>query len=198
MKKSKRGQFYLIAAVIICFIMVSFAVISNYVYVKSTPEKFYDIGDILKREGTKVVEYSQATNSNLDENIQKYLSLYKDYLDSNLNADFDLVIFYGSISPGAGTITARSFSRESLGDISLDLGTGYTTLVQGATTVRIGSEEVSINPNLDSKTVQVSLTSRSAGRTFNVQAPVLSDNNFIFVMTTSDEFNNYVQTNFQQ
>jgi hypothetical protein len=194
MKSTKRGQFYLIAAAIIIFILVGLVAVSNYVYVKQEPKKFYDIGDILGREGAKVVEYAAITQSDMNATINSYLEIYADYLDKNINANFELIIFYGSVKDQK--ISAKRFYRSSTGGVSICFsGTPCQTI--GSDEVRIADEQATVIENPKSKTVNVTITSERAG-SLSVEVPILKDNNFVFVMSTSDEFNNYIQTNFQE
>jgi hypothetical protein len=195
MKRGKRGQFYLIAAAIIIFILVGFALISNYVSVKKTPQKFYDIGDVLKREGANVITYSINTQQDVNTNIQTYLSLYKQYLEKNLNSDFNLVIFYGNINSSSRSIAAQIFTRASLGEITLVFG-GHQTFRTGGSQVQINKTEWSVQQNVNGNTANITLYSNRTGATQSIIVPLLQDNNFAFVMTSNDEFNNYVQQSF--
>jgi hypothetical protein len=193
MKRGKKGQFYLIAAGIIIFIIVSMVAVSNSVYVKTQPQKFYDIGDVLGREGAKVIEFASFTNGDVNQNINNYLNLYKDYLDKNINTDFQLLIFYGSITDKK--INVKTFSRSSTGDTSLCIS-GAQCISVPSSEVAIKSSQTDVIDGPDGKIVNVTITSSITGQVVSVIVPVLPDNNFVFVMSSNDEFNKYVQTNF--
>jgi hypothetical protein len=195
MKRGKRAQFYLIAAAIIIFILVSLATISNYISVRKEPQKLYDIGDVLQREGAKVVEYATINGTSSNILIQRYLSVYRSYLETNLNEDFDLIIFYGGINLTGNSISASRFTRASLGDISISIP-GGTTYVTGGTNVVINNSEWSLTTNQGQKIVNVTIISNRTGQGFSTNVPILPDNNFVFVMTSSDGFNNYIRTSF--
>lgn len=193
MKRGKKGQFYLIAAGIIIFIIVSMVVVSNSVYIKTQPQKFYDIGDVLGREGAKVIEFASFTKVDVNQNINNYLNLYKDYLDKNINADFQLLIFYGSITDQQ--IKVKTFSRSSTGDTTLCIsGTLCSSVPSTEVAIKDGTTQVINGP--DGKIVNVTISSTSSRQGISVIVPVLPDNNFVFVMSSNDEFNKYVQTNF--
>jgi hypothetical protein len=196
MKKEKKGQFYLIAAGIIVFIIISLGAITNYVYVRSEPQKFYDIGDVLGREGVKVIEYAQFNKQNINQTVNRYLEVYEDYLDTNLNTDFDLIIFYGNITDEK--INAKRYTRSSMGQVTISLGQGVNARVAGGSEVIIRNEQAQVTTDADGRNVNVTLKPNQDKPSINMKVPVLPDNNFVFVMTTSDEFNRYIQTSFQQ
>ena len=188
MKRGKKAQFYLIAAGIIVFILISLALVSNYASVKKEPQKFYDIGDVLQREGPSVVAYSVNNEEDVNDNIRKYIDLYKDYLDKNLNTDFDLIIFYGDVTNS--NITALRFTRDSLGDLSINFGPTQFGGI-GGTEVYVNESEWRVNIGLN--TVNVTLTSQRTGENKTIEVPILGENNFAFIMTSNDGFNTYIR-----
>ena len=76
---NKKGQFYLLAAIIIIIVIVGFATVSNYLKKKGTV-KLYDIKDELQIESGEVLEYGiseEITDINdlrilIDDFIVKY------------------------------------------------------------------------------------------------------------------------------
>lgn len=189
-KRSKRAQFYILAAVIIIFVIIWFASITNYVAYKKEPEKFYDLGKTLKIEGVEVINNLNFENpGSIDENIALYLDLFADYTNQHLEEDFNLIILYGDVDQDSN-ISARVYSRGSNGGVVFYLGqeTIFTEDIVG-----LNKTEVSLSVNQDN-TVDVTLLGPD-GQIRTETVPILNDNNFIFVMTTSDGFNQYVQTN---
>ena len=187
--KTKKAQFYIIAAIVIVIALLSLAAITNYVQVKKTPQKFYDLADILKTESKYVTENAIYTNKDVNSNIESYLFLFAKYLEENTQEDFNLIIFYGNIE--SNNVTGKIFSRASLGGVNLYLGSDSFS-VQGGTDVKMDSTKVQvngINPNL--KTVNVTISSK--GLNITQTLPVLEDNNFLFVMTSNQDFNQYIQ-----
>ncbi len=78
---NKRGQFYLIAAVIIIAIILGFVVISNYSRTDSST-KLYDLGEQLEIESAEVLDY--GTYNELDEvdmeNLwESFIEAYSDF-----------------------------------------------------------------------------------------------------------------------
>ena len=189
----KRAQFYIISAVIIIFIIMSLASISNYVYVKKQPEKTVSLTDVLKIEGEKIVENAEYNKGDLNTNIESYLNLFKNYLEENTQEDLSLVIIYGDIN--LNNVQGQVFTRASTGNVNLDLGGDLISVAQGS--------RIEVNPATDievkgisSQEKTVSLTIGEGAESMTATIPLLEDNNFVFVMTTSDGFNRYVKESF--
>ena len=189
LNKNKKGQFYLIAAMIIIFIIVGFAGISTKLGVKKEPQKFYDVGQILKSEGIQVVDYTNYDiGANLNTNVGSYLDLFANYTQDNINEDFSMIILYGDVV--SGNIDATGYSRTSGGGVSYYLGGETAPLsVQSVGPLNKTQYIYKVNPD---NTVDITLIGESGNITQTL--PILSDNNFMFVMTTSSGFNQYIQS----
>jgi len=185
----KKGQFYIIAAVIIIFVIIGLAVVTNSVSVRKQPTKFYDLGDILKTEGIQVVQYSEYSQSNVNDNLNLYLDLFSSYIQTHTTEDFSLVILYGDAT-GGGNVQGKVLQRTTEGGVSVSISGGQPITVTQQTDVTIGNTAVTQN---DDNTVNVTLTS-SDGINITQTLPVLQDNNFVFVMTSSQGLNQYIQT----
>ena len=192
--KGKKAQFYLIAAVIIVMVILSLAAVSNYVNVKKTPQKFYDLADILNSEGKYVVLNAAYTDKNVNTNIENYLYLFSKYLEDNTDEDFNIIIFYGDSK--SNNVTGKVYSRSSIGNVNIYLGDSPFT-VQGGETVSINSTSVQVKDAGEGKK-EVEVVIYSKGLNITQTLPILADNNFVFVMTTSQEFNQYVQNSINQ
>jgi len=186
--KNKKAQFYLIAAVAIIIVILSLTAVTNYARIKKTPQKFYDLGELLKTESKYVTDNALFNNKDVNSNIESYLELYSKYLEANTDQDFNLIIFYGNID--SGDISGKVYSRASTGNVNIYLGDNPFT-VQGGDRVDISSAKVNVNNDDGKKTVNITINSGGLNITQNL--PVLEDNNFLFIMTTNDNFNTYIQ-----
>lgn len=187
--KSKKAQFYIIAAIIIVITLLSLAAITNYVQVKKPPQKFYDLADILKGESKYIVENAIYTQKDVNTNIETYLALFAAYLAENTDEDFNLIIFYGNAQ--SQNIIGKIYSRASMGNVNIYLGQNPFT-VQGGSTIQTTDTSVKVTEtNETSKTVEVVINSK--GLNITQTLPVLEDNNFVFVMTSNQGFNQYIQ-----
>jgi hypothetical protein len=88
--KNKRGQFFLIAAVVIIVITISIMTISN--YTQSNDEtNIDDLGDEMDIESKSVLDYwasNGKTDDELDELMETFIENYVNGLDNNKNIYF--------------------------------------------------------------------------------------------------------------
>lgn len=119
---NKRGQFFLIAALIIVVITIGLSTV--YVSLKTQPEDFrvYDLSDEINFESSKVIdvgilegeESSVITYNNLKDLTTSY---------AILNPESDFIIYYGNEEG----IQARSYENEEGGTVGFNLGGTETT-----------------------------------------------------------------------
>lgn len=88
--KQKRGQFYLIAAMIVISLIIGFAVVSNYLEKKQTI-KLYDLGEELGIESENVLDYgtyNEYNDTDMDELIRSFIENYVDYVQEGIEIYF--------------------------------------------------------------------------------------------------------------
>jgi hypothetical protein len=79
--KKKRGQFYLITALIIAFFIVTITITTNYSKKKSFRE-LYDIGEELKTESEKIFDYgiyNKLNDSGMENLLTNFTKIYTKY-----------------------------------------------------------------------------------------------------------------------
>jgi len=187
--QNRKAQFYIISAVIIIFVIIGLAVVTNYVSVKKEPEKFYDVGDILK-QGATVVDYAEYKGINVEDQIELYISLFENYTRLNPEEKFNFWIIYGNITNGE--VRAINYSTESSGGVGISFG---RTVATAGYSVILAKQQVLMAVNPVDNTVNVTMT--SGNNTIITKVPVFQDNNFAFVMTTSNGFNDYILTSLE-
>jgi hypothetical protein len=186
MKRGKKGQFYLIAAVIIILVILGLVGVKNYISVKKEPKNFMEIGDTLQLEGGYVVENAAYNKGNVNQNTQEYLNLFSNYMEQNTNEDFNMIIVYGDIT--GNQVQGKSYYRQSSGEICLD-----NSCAPGSSTINVTDISCTVN-DVTPKTANCTMTIGTQTLTHTV--PILEDNNFVFVMTTSKGLSQYIQTSF--
>jgi len=190
---SKKAQFYIISAVIIIFIILSLAAVSNYASVKKQPEKLLQLSDVLKTEGQYVLENAKYNQGNVEQNIQSYVNLFSNYTQQTTSEDFSMIILYGNVN--ANFINGLSVTKSSTGKVIYDLGDGNTVVISGGNQISVTPSDVHVSSvSATEKTASITIT--SGNNTLSRTVPVLEDNNFIFVMATNDGFNQYIRENF--
>jgi len=126
-RRCKRGQFYLIAAVIIVLVVISMSSVVTYSIVKSQPKSVTELSQTLETESPKVIKYGLYNNQNIsalmenftEKDFAGYFGLSSDYATTNITFVYGnktqlTVVKYiktdsGGISFGTSQIPTRSF-----------------------------------------------------------------------------------------
>ena len=90
----KRGQFYLIGAIIVIAAIIGFAAVSNVVTKKSSI-KIYDVKDELQIEGGEVLEYCVTKGG--APKTDDFIEEYQKYQDT-IGEDRELYFIYGDVN----------------------------------------------------------------------------------------------------
>ena len=125
----KRGQFFILASVILSLVVASLASVGNYVFANKEPEKFYNLGDELKYESGQIIDYSVHKGSDagvMEGNIDSFnMQVAENILDQD--PDMEFYFIYGDKSK---VVVDTSYAKEWGGgevesDISLFIGGTY-------------------------------------------------------------------------
>ena len=112
----KRGQFYLMAAIIISFILFSLISISTYIIVNPKPQTIDDISSDLNRESYNLIEYGIYNKENLQELLTKFTSDdVGEYYLKKTGDNSNIIFVYGNREG----ISALQYNRKISGTISL-------------------------------------------------------------------------------
>ena len=112
----KKGQFYLIAAIIIIVVLFGLTGVTNYLIKKPDLVRYYDISRQLNLESESVVNYGIANNAEIDTLLQQFTENYGQYLGEGEQAN--LYFIYGDES----SVTVYSYQVEDQGGINLIIG----------------------------------------------------------------------------
>ena len=113
-KRGKKGQFYLIAAIVIAIIVFGLVSVSNYAKVEKKDMTIYEAGDELKGETSKVVDYALVKNEDVSGMINNWTELY---VLANEGEDVENWVFvYGNKTNS----TVLVFSKTDSGSITLE------------------------------------------------------------------------------
>ncbi len=173
--KSKKGQFYLIAAIIIIAIMIGFAAISNYAKKRGTI-KLYDLGEELGIESANVLDYgtySELNETQMQSLIEDFIENYAAYLGEGRN----LYFIFGNEKK----ITIMGY-QELATDISLE---------SGGEVLVVGGGEPSFSKEFFPGSRLVVITINKVEYTFRLK----SGENFYFIIYEEIGGEEYVVTN---
>ncbi len=121
----KRGQFFLIAALIIAVII--FGLRASYVSLSSPAEdtRIYDLSEEINFESSQVIDSGVVEGQGEEQIYNNLKELTKSYAELNPNSD--LAVYYGNETE----IKAVSYETSSSGEVGFNLGgtqTGFTTI----------------------------------------------------------------------
>ncbi len=180
--KNKRGQFYIVAAIVIVLILGGIASIKTYAIVKPKPKTIYDLSSELKEETSRIVDYGIY---NEDENLSSVLD---DFIETEFASYFfqktenaEIILIYGNRE----NLFAVQYDEESLGTISATIGTGtidWTSLeeVSNKIPIEISPGEDVVEVNFQNKTYEFDL---------------MENEMFYFVIVEERDGEVYVETN---
>ncbi len=147
---SKRGQFYLIAAVIIIVIIFGLVSSKNITTTEAKPVRFYDLSQDYGAETSKVIDYGTYNKFspavNISEKIQNISAVYAQY-GKEKGINFNLTVVYGNttshslinVTSVSSNIMLGTTSTSRSGYDIIDVGTqsSYNTLPQETVVIHV-------------------------------------------------------------
>jgi hypothetical protein len=91
---AKRGQFFLLAAVILSVAVLSFGAVTNKAISQDEPENFYDFTYEVEREVGAVIDYEVYRGFGNDVNLDEFVELLVDDIKER-NLDSGFLLMYG-------------------------------------------------------------------------------------------------------
>jgi hypothetical protein len=155
----KRGQFFIIATVIIIIALIGAVTIYNNASSPKEDSKVFDLSTEMQFEGSQVID-SSVFNALSSTKTDEYIKNLTDYY-AQLNPDSDILIVYGNGS-------AIQYTCDPTG--SVGLGQSSTKSCERTTQT--------INPQRTSETITVKFINDTIEREFQLRP----DNNFYIIL----------------
>lgn len=95
--KNKRGQFYIIAAILILIVVAGIIGVKTYVTTTPEPRGIESIGSELKEESFRVVDYGIYNDKNVTEYLNNFTDNYAPYFLKKTN-NANIIFVYGNRS----------------------------------------------------------------------------------------------------
>jgi len=120
---NKRGQFYIIAAIIIVLAISGLMSIATYAIAKPSPKTIYDLGSDLNKEGSRIIDYGVYSR----EDIRKLMDNFTDkefapyFLQKTDNAN--ILFVYGDRTDLWGV----RYDTVSTGEVTATIGGAQTS-----------------------------------------------------------------------
>ena len=181
----RRGQFYLIAAIVIIAIIIGFVTVQNYSQKPTT--KIYDLSDELGIESDQVVEYGivntmgQVNGQTMADLISNFTEMYSEYLQGDVD---NLFFIFGNFEGGIKVVT---YEEITTGGISI-----------GGTKIQIINDEpviTTIEPDdiPDSGIIKIEIESED-GEVIVHEFELKPGENFYYIMQKKEGEQQYVVT----
>jgi hypothetical protein len=94
-KGNKRGQIYLVAAIIIVMILAGIASVKTYAVAKAEPRKIKDISSELKEETSRIIDYGIYSRANLDDLLNSFNLEFSEYFLEKTE-ETNIIFIYGN------------------------------------------------------------------------------------------------------
>ena len=111
--RNKRGQFFLIAAIIIVGLIIGLATTVNSVRVGDENKAFFDQAEEVKYEGDRVFDYGVYKEEDTDLLIQEFIETYANYI-----APEEFLAIYGN----ENDLTGLRFTNNDIGSVGINTG----------------------------------------------------------------------------
>ena len=145
--QNKRGQFYLVAAVIIVAVLLGFAAVRNVAVTRNTEQsiKLYEISKELQLEGESVINHGIFQSINLNILLDEFVGDYGEYISDKEN---DIYFIYGNTT----SVDIIGYVNVETGSVGLIIG-GSDPITINIIGNRVTQEEIKIedyelNPNV--------------------------------------------------
>ena len=169
MKRGKKAQFYIIAAIIIIAILIGAATYSNYARKKRALPRIYDLGKELGLETGYIYDYGVFKSQDLDNLTDRWTDVYLNYTKDQAIIE-DWIFVYGD----DGEMTAVTFTLLTSGEIGIETG-GTTSSVKIETMKKIKTP-------FQATGEEIEMTFQNFTYKFELKA----GENFFFVITSED------------
>jgi hypothetical protein len=93
--RNKRGQVYLVAAIIIVMILAGIASVKTYAIARTEPRKIKDISSELKEETSRIIDYGIYSNANLNNLLNSFDNEFSEYFLKKTE-ETNILFIYGN------------------------------------------------------------------------------------------------------
>lgn len=172
---NKRGQIFLMAALIIAGILIGLVRISNQSTTRDEPEAFFDLSDEISFETKRVLDYGVINSElNISGLASQLLSNYSELIGNN-----DVAFVYGNPQDPNGAIYAYYYQNVQVVGVTLYDGISVPITIQSGSQI-----QAEYSDTADTVTIRI----EGIDYTFNLKP----GQNFYFVLAKDEEGEKFV------
>jgi len=132
---NKRGQFFILSAVIISAVIIGMVAVVNYVDINQKPVDIYEISEEVNKEGGAILDYQIYNDIQGNENLTEFVrAVAKDIRDKDPSAEF--IFVYGD----AENLIVENYASTSVNEIP-----GATTKLENNIRLSISGTPITLN-----------------------------------------------------
>jgi len=148
--RMKKGQFYIITALIIAAIVFGLTTVMNYATVHPAPAQFYDLSKNFEAESTQVIDYGVYRGEDIQGKVENFTRAFLDYA---IEKDPNIELFY--IYGNSTALTIVNYGKNESG---INPQFGSNTTLSGGAALTVSQ----INYQVSEKTFSQDITERAA------------------------------------
>jgi len=175
---NKRGQFYLIVAIIIVMIITVLASVKTYANVNPEPRKLKDISKELKEEGPRIIDYGIYNEKNLTALLNNFDEEFAPYFLKKTE-ETNIVFLYGNSSD----LFAVQYNPYYTGSVYATIG----TVAPAWSSTALIANRTKVTPS--GGMVQVDILGR------NFEFEIRENEMFYFLVSQENEEEIYIEKN---
>jgi hypothetical protein len=178
---NKRGQFYIVAAIMIVLVISGLTSVATYAIAKSKPRTIFDLSSDLNEESTRIIDYGIYNNQNTDELVRQFLDEeFKPYfLQKTENTN--VIFIFGNKT----NLQELRYEERGTGGVSVGTREGGAGLRTGEWASQIRDISGSVEDN------QIEVQVFNTTHSFELKENQM----FYFVLTEEIGEEKYVETN---
>jgi len=181
MLKNKRGQFFILSAVILSLILTSLTSIYNSSNTSEEPQSLYDLTENIKNEGFEVIDYGFYNSKDMQSTLIGYADNISDYI-LNTEPDAEFFFVYGNTT----AVILEDYTKDDVqSTISLQTGQSITFISVNAPN-RVYRKTNRISITITDPNFNITIDNRPT------QIHMNPGQNFIIVMKKTYKNNTYI------
>lgn len=143
--KNKKGQFYIVAAIIIIIVIASLTSIVTYTLVKPEPKTIQDLSSELKEESAKIIDFGIYNGVNLTSLLENFTEEdISDYIYQKAKGA-NITFIYGNKED----LYRVDYSKRNIGEIGIgSIGINSYKKYKTKSKITISSNEDELNVNI--------------------------------------------------
>ncbi|MCW8965383.1 MAG: hypothetical protein OQK82_01655 [Candidatus Pacearchaeota archaeon] len=154
---NRKGQFYLLSAIVIISIIIGFSAISTYTK-KTDTVRVFDLGDELEIESSNVLDYGTYNADEIDD-LDEFLKNFTEEYAEYVGEDTEIAFIFGNAADENATVV--NYEEIVIGDIEIGSSTitstqrvtnessAYITSNEGENIITIYFKGISYDMNLN-------------------------------------------------